>query len=77
MQKPAMWILWSSFLAACVGEMVFFAIFDPHDLLTSWHSAPPSRITIYSVGFFFFWLLTGMASGLTWVLTRPAEEVNR
>ena len=49
-------IVWSSFLAACVATMVFFAIFDP--LLLGDDDQPPawlpSHMTGYALGFFFF-----------------------
>jgi len=72
-----MWVLWSSFLAACIGEMIFFAIFDPVDLHLLWQFMPSSRIAIYSLGFFFFWFLTILSGSLTCVLSRTAEEINR
>ena len=68
-------VLWPSFLAAAVGTMVFFAWIDP-DLLvmaaerqTDW-----SHTAIYSVGFFFFWALTALASGLTTWLIRTERR---
>jgi len=58
-------IVWSSFLAACIATMVFFAFFDPLELGRD--DAPPawmtSRMTGYAIGFFFFWMAT-MASAL-------------
>lgn len=87
--KAAMWILWPSFLSACVGEMLFFAFIDPMDLAPFWHMMPDwhampmgrvmpgPRLAVYALGFFFFWGLATLASYLTWVLTRPADEVNK
>ena len=77
MLKTASSILWPSFLAACIGEMLFFAMIDPNDLLSLWRTSAPSRTGVYSLGFFFFWFLAAMASGMTWLLARSAEEVNR
>jgi hypothetical protein len=71
-------LLWSSFLAACVATMFFFAYFDPV-LLTEDH-APPTwladRMTGYAVGFFFFWIVCAIASFLTaWLIdTRDANQ---
>jgi hypothetical protein len=60
-------VLWSSFLAACIATMVFFAFFDPLLLGTDDH--PPawlqSRMTGYAIGFFFFWIATAAAASLT------------
>jgi hypothetical protein len=57
-------VLWSSFLAACVESMFFFAYFDPtflfsRDLPQFWFE---SRMASYSVGFFFFWAFTAVAA---------------
>jgi hypothetical protein len=60
-------VVWSSFLAACLATMLFFAAFDP--LLLASDDAPPwwleSRMTGYSVGFFFFWFVCAVAGFLT------------
>jgi hypothetical protein len=54
-------ILWPSFLAACVLEVLVFAMVDPAGL--HWPgqvgalSAPPSERAIYTVAFFAFWLV--------------------
>ncbi len=59
-------VLWPSFLVASIGTMVFFACFDPRDLVqvATWPMALDRRWG-YSLGFFLFWMLTLMASGLT------------
>ena len=75
--KPALWILWPSFLAACVGELLFFALVDPDELVLAWRVITLSRTAIYSIGFFFFWAIAALSSGLTWLLARSAAEVNR
>ena len=73
-------LLWSSFLAACVATMVFFAYFDPQ--LMSEDHAPPKwladRMTAYAVGFFFFWCVCAVASFLTaWLIdSRERNESN-
>lgn len=74
--KPALWILWPSFLAACAGELLFFALVDPDELVLVWRVISLSRTAIYSIGFFFFWSVAALSSGLTWLLARPAAEVN-
>jgi len=68
-------VIWASFLAACISTMVFFAFFDP--LLLVDDRAPPSwlrdRMTGYTIGFFFFWIMCALASAFTALLvaTRP------
>lgn len=75
--ERALQVLWPSFLVAAVAEMVFFALFDPQDLVLFGEPLGASRMTIYAAGFFFFWAVASGASALTLVLRRPAEEVNR
>ncbi|HLS81352.1 MAG TPA: hypothetical protein VK025_08115 [Steroidobacter sp.] len=71
-------LLWSSFLAACLATMVFFACFDP--VLLADDHAPPKwladRMTGYALGFFFFWGVCTIASLLTTYLidTRSSER---
>ncbi|HET7672518.1 MAG TPA: hypothetical protein VFK84_19070 [Burkholderiales bacterium] len=65
-----MLILWPSFVAAGVAEMVFFNIFDPSDF-------DAGRLAAYSIGFFLFWSLAAMSSALTCFLQRSRDEVNR
>ncbi|HEY5761488.1 MAG TPA: hypothetical protein VIU34_36960 [Steroidobacter sp.] len=60
-------LLWASFLAACVATLLFFACFDPQLLVDD--AAPPAwladRRAGYTVGFFFFWMMSAIASFLT------------
>jgi hypothetical protein len=60
-------LLWASFLAACVATLLFFACFDPQLLVDD--RAPPAwladRRAGYTVGFFFFWMMSAIASFLT------------
>jgi hypothetical protein len=64
------WILWPSFLAACLGELLFFAAVDPLVL----RDAGPrmfsdmGREAGYALGFFLFWALGAVSSLLTLVL---------
>jgi len=70
-------VVWASFLAACLATMLFFAFFDP--LLLGEDGAPPrwlaDRMTGYTVGFFFFWIVCAIASAFTAFLvdTRPPD----
>jgi hypothetical protein len=69
---------WTSFLAASVATMVFFAFFDP--LYLGLDDDPPvwatHRMTGYGLGFFFFWAVCAASSALTAYLlrTRRREE---
>jgi hypothetical protein len=68
-------ILWSSFLAACVGTGVFFAQFDPLDLnAISFQVNDFSVMAGYALGFFFFWVLCAVASLLSVFLIRTSRR---
>lgn len=67
-------VLWCSFLAASVATMVFFAFVDPTPVVAvlTPTGALPSRTALYSLGFFFFWLVCALASALTaWLVSTP------
>jgi hypothetical protein len=65
-------VSWSSFLAAGVASMLFFAAVDPQLL----RDAGPrifdnlSREAGYAVGFFFFWALAASAAALSVYMVR-------
>jgi hypothetical protein len=64
-------VVWSSFLAACVGTMFFFAFIAPEDLLgDSYDGHAPDRLGVYTLGFLGFWLLAALSSVLTLYLNR-------
>ena len=71
-------ILWSSFLAAGIATMVFFAYFYPIVLrdMTFPHLTVGRELG-YTLGFFAFWLATSASSLFTWILLRPASRFNR
>jgi hypothetical protein len=64
-------VAWSAFLAAAVATMVCFAFIDPDAFSRgeppSWWS---SRLRVYAIGFFFFWLVGLLAASLSWCLAR-------
>jgi hypothetical protein len=66
-------VLWPSFLTAGVATGLFFTAFDPHDLTTLLGLQDASRIGVYSVGFFLFWLLTASSCLLTCYFQRPCS----
>lgn len=74
--KKALWILWPSFLVACVAELAFFSVFDPVDFQL-FGPLGLSRRAGYSIGFFLFWGIAAASSALTCFLQRGAAEVNR
>lgn len=69
---------WGSFLAACFGALLFFALFDPGRLGEASDSIDQiDRMTGYGIGFFFFWLICAVGAGLTLLLVRTARGEQR
>jgi len=68
-------VVWISFLTASIGTMVFFALFDPVDLTGIFdEDLDIGRDAGYAAGFFFFWALCAICSGLTAFLVRTAPK---
>ena len=68
-------VAWISFLVAATGTMLFFAVFDPVDLTGIFDAdLDVSRDAGYAAGFFFFWILCAICSGLTAFLVRTAPK---
>jgi hypothetical protein len=63
-------ILWPSFLAACLLEMMVFSIVDPAELHWPGHAGAASTRAIYTVAFFAFWLVCALCSRLVIWLDR-------
>jgi len=66
-------VIWISFLAASVATMLFFALFDPVELLATVDIdvGPQSG---YAIGFFFFWIISAGCSAITAWLVRTAPK---
>lgn len=63
-----MTILWPSFLMAGISVGIIFSLVDPDTLVVLGNSLEVSSVVIYSVGFFIFWFLGAISSGLTALL---------
>lgn len=78
MARLLMVVLWPSFLVAIVAEGFFFSLFDPNDLSLFGTEADLEPVTVYSIGFFFFWLFCSLASMLTCYLVGvPNDQASR
>ena len=64
-------VLWPSFLTAGAATILFFVLFDPEDLLMILGHEGGSRLAVYTIGFFLFWLLTAVSCLLTCYFQRP------
>lgn len=65
-------MIWSAFLAACLGTLLGFAWLDPGELLAA--SGGPAWLTVnavYTLGFFLFFLVGFAGACLGIFLTRP------
>jgi len=69
-------VLWPAFLAACVLELVVFAMVDPHDLHWAGQPVVLSRQSVYTVSFFVFWAISIGSNALTALLAMTPAEVN-
>ncbi len=69
-------VLWPAFIAACLTEIVVFACFDPADFHFFGSQAEWSGQSVYSLGFFCFWLIGAIATLATWNLGRSARQIN-
>ncbi|MEY3713288.1 MAG: hypothetical protein RL321_908 [Pseudomonadota bacterium] len=65
--RLAFTVAWCSFLAASVATLVFFAFVDPAPIVAVLQptGALQSRTALYSLGFFFFWIVSAVSAGLT------------
>ena len=66
-------VLWPSFLMACAATGLFFSLVDPMELIVLDERIQIHITGAYTVGFFAFWLLGILSSGLTALLVRKAH----
>lgn len=66
-------VLWPAFLMACVATGLFFSLVDPMELIVLDQRLQMHVTGVYTVGFFAFWLLGILSSGLTALLVQKAH----
>jgi hypothetical protein len=66
-------VVWISFLSAAIATMLFFALFDPVELMDAF-DIDIGRQSGYAIGFFFFWIMSALSSGVTAWLVRTAPK---
>jgi hypothetical protein len=69
-------VLWPAFLAACVLELLVFAVVDPSELVRSGPPLPITRQGVYTLSFFVFWAIAGISNAITLQLFKSAAELN-
>ena len=74
MGRKLMAIGWPAFLAACLLQMVVFAVVDPAELHWPGRELAWSRQAVYAAGFFMFWAATLLASAMTALLMRTPRD---
>jgi len=62
------WILWPSFLIACIAEGLFFTFISPEDIVVFGRPVEASQQAIYTIGFFMLWGLCALSSALTFLV---------
>lgn len=69
-------VAWPAFMAACLLELMVFAVADPLDF--HWAGGPLgwSRQAVYTIAFFAFWLVSFAACAFTMLLRMTPTEVN-
>lgn len=76
MGRAFLGIAWPAFIAACLLELVVFALVDPQDLHWTGQPLGWSRIGVYSAAFFVFWAISLLGCALAVLLARPAAGVD-
>jgi len=66
-------VFWPSFLTSGIATGIFFTLFDPLDLIHIAGLPETSRMGVYTIGFFLFWLLTACTCALTCYFRRPCH----
>jgi len=67
--RRLMTVVWPAFVAACLLEVLVFALVDPQDVRWTGHQLALSRDAVYSLAFFVFWLAAMVSSALTALLS--------
>jgi len=76
-KRLLMVIGWPAFLMAGVLETLVFSLVDPGTL--HWFGGAPvelSATAVYSLAFFVFWIVIGVAGAISQLLAETATEIN-
>lgn len=67
-------ILWPSFITAGIATVLFTTAFDPAVIFMDYDM---SRLGIYTICFFLFWLLGAITAAATCYFLKPCETINK
>lgn len=73
---PRLLLAWPAFMAACVLELLVFALVDPMDLHAGGAPLGWSRQGVYTIAFLAFWAISFAACLFTTLLRMTPAEVN-
>ncbi|WP_293406011.1 hypothetical protein [Polaromonas sp.] len=68
--------VWVGFLAACLLEGLVFSLVDPGEVHWPGRMPQPTRLGIYTMAFFCFWLIGMAAAGAALWLSASPGDVN-
>jgi hypothetical protein len=68
------WILWPSFLVACVAEGLAMTLVSADDIIVFGQAVEASHQAIYTVEFFALWGFCALSSALTYLLSPKPEQ---
>jgi hypothetical protein len=67
-------ILWPSFITAGIATVLFTVAFDPAELFFDYDI---SRLGIYTISFFLFWLFGAITAMSTCYFLKPCQAIDR
>ena len=67
-------ILWPSFITAGIATILFSTAFDPDIIFIDYDV---SRLAVYSIAFFLFWLFGAITAMATCFFMRPCSAFNK
>lgn len=70
-------VFWPSFLTAGMATILFFAVFDPKQIMSCAGLPELSRIGAYSIGFFFLWIVSSGSCVLALYFAKPCPSIKR
>ena len=68
-------LVWPAFLAACLLEVLFFAVVDPGEIHFPGAFFHSTRMAVYTLAFLVFWIISmGCGATVLW-LSKPQRKL--